>query len=984
MRGLLLFLLLFSFGISKGQERCATNQLNANVQRTEVQSDFEGWLKKRIQEKKAQQAVSPRRATAYQIPVVFHIIHDGSPVGSGSNISDDKILEQLQIINEDFNRTNADASETPAEYQDVAADAEIEFILAKQDPEGLPTSGIVRLQGSKSTYSPSEDALLTSESYWPQNDYLNIYVTDLSQGNLGYAQFPFSNLPGIASELENYKSTDGVVLDYAWTGNNENTGSFDSKGRTATHEIGHYLGLRHIWGDGGCGVDDFCEDTPPASGSSTGCPKNKISCETKDMIQNFMDYTDDVCMNLFTTCQKLRMHTVLEESPRRASLLTSPGLKEPVLTNNDLGIRSAIAPTQSQCTSMVTPGVQVRNYGLNPITAFKVSLFHEGVLLETLTSNVPLTTGETTEINFTPLFLDDQDANELTFVVTQVNGGPDGNDQNNSLTVTIAPFLPKVVPLFEDFEESTNYYKITETGAQSAWMYTTAPDSTPSNQAAVLPFYNQTANFGYQDFLITPTLDFSALTSVQLDFRYAYASRFSENLDGLIVLVSTNCGQDFLLQNMVFERYGKNLRTAGTSDFSFIPDELSDWESVNLNLTKFAGEEQIQIAFAGVNGGGNNIYLDNISVTSANLLAYDIGIKSVENLPVVSCEQSAFPLVEIKNYGYENVRDIEFQVEVNGVTFMEEFHDLFLPSGHSETFMVNTSDFMTDGFNEFIFTISQVNGRQDEQASNDQKIFYGLVNDTEDAIPVQETFENQSWIVVDPTGIPLFEVLRVNGDTVLASMSYGNETVSKSYLISPTLKTGPYNQGAIRFDYSYGQRTGFNDNLKVLLSLNCGKTFEKELLSLNSEQLAVKVSNTEWVPESREDWKTAFIDITEYMNWPELRIALVFSNGNGNRLYLDNINVLTTNDPGLPEFQNQVQLYPNPATTEFNVAFNLPEKQKVNLQVIDISGKVLFDQDFSNIINQTINLKAPSQSGFYILHVTGQEISYTKRLFIRQ
>ena len=120
------------------------------------------------------------------------------------------------------------------------------------------------------------------------------------------------------------------------------------------------------------------------------------------------------------------------------------------------------------------------------------------------------------------------------------------------------------------------------------------------------------------------------------------------------------------------------------------------------------------------------------------------------------------------------------------------------------------------------------------------------------------------------------------------------------------------------------------------------------------------------------------------MNWPELRIALVFSNGNGNRLYLDNINVLTTNDPGLPEFQNQVQLYPNPATTEFNVAFNLPEKQKVNLQLIDISGKVLFDQDFSNIINQTINLKAPSQSGFYILHVTGQEISYTKRLFIRQ
>ena len=238
-------------------------QLPQNLNRKESAQQFETWLKQAKNERLSRRALTQQQAV-YQIPVVFHVIHSGSNEGFGTNINEERIFEQIKILNQDFRRTNPDADDTPSQFRNVASDTEIEFVLAKQDPEGLPTNGIVRIKGSKDVYEPSDDRILMAESYWPHHEYLNIYVTDLSGSNLGFAQFPFSNLPGIATEFENYAITDGVVLDYKWVGINESTGSFDSYGRTATHEIGHYLGLRHIWGDGGCGFDDFCSDTPLA------------------------------------------------------------------------------------------------------------------------------------------------------------------------------------------------------------------------------------------------------------------------------------------------------------------------------------------------------------------------------------------------------------------------------------------------------------------------------------------------------------------------------------------------------------------------------------------------------------------------------------------------------------------------------------------------------------------------------------------------
>ena len=246
------------------------------------------------------------------IPVVVHIVYNNNT----ENISLAQIQSQIDVLNADFRRQNADRDNVWSQ----AADTEIEFCLATVDPQGNATSGILRQSTSRTSFSSNDDMKFNSRGgsdAWPAGDYLNMWVCDLSGGLLGYAQFPNS---GPAS-------TDGVVMDYQYFGTvGAATAPFDL-GRTTTHEVGHWLNLRHIWGDGGCNASDFVSDTPDSDASNGGCQIGSVSCNSVDMVQNYMDYSDDACMNLFTQGQKTRMRAALTGA--RASLLNSNGCGTP-------------------------------------------------------------------------------------------------------------------------------------------------------------------------------------------------------------------------------------------------------------------------------------------------------------------------------------------------------------------------------------------------------------------------------------------------------------------------------------------------------------------------------------------------------------------------------------------------------------------------------------------------------------------------------
>jgi hypothetical protein len=206
---------------------------------------------------------------------------------------------------------------------------------------------------------------------------------------VGYAQLPESTLPGLENSSNNAQ-TDGVVIWYKSVGSIDD-GPFVldpqfNKGRTVTHEVGHFFGLRHIWGDdsGSCSGTDYVNDTPNQGSSNNGCPSHpKESCSVTMMFQNFMDYTDDACMNLFTAEQVTRMNTVIENSPRRASLLASPGLSAPISVANDLGIRQVITPGETECSTSLMPAIEVRNYGSNTVTSARIEFKVNGSIVET-------------------------------------------------------------------------------------------------------------------------------------------------------------------------------------------------------------------------------------------------------------------------------------------------------------------------------------------------------------------------------------------------------------------------------------------------------------------------------------------------------------------------------------------------------------------------------------------------------------------------
>jgi hypothetical protein len=281
------------------------------------------------------------RSAVLTIPVVVHIVYNNKK----ENIPEEQVLSQINRLNKDFRRTNEDIIKVPESWKNLAVDTRIEFKLACKDPEGNPTNGITRTKTNRTKFeipadpNVPEPIKFTSEGgrdAWDTFRYLNMWVCNLSGGLLGYAQFP-----------SGHPSTDGVVMSHWAFGDRGSVlapgnpfGNQFNLGRTATHEVGHYLDCYHLWGDEGffedpCSGTDNVVDTPNQRNNNTGKPNfpdHSQKCddtgEHGTMWMNYMDYTDDDHMYMFTVGQSVRMHATLNSS--RSSLLQSEVLICPI------------------------------------------------------------------------------------------------------------------------------------------------------------------------------------------------------------------------------------------------------------------------------------------------------------------------------------------------------------------------------------------------------------------------------------------------------------------------------------------------------------------------------------------------------------------------------------------------------------------------------------------------------------------------------
>ncbi|UOQ65916.1 M43 family zinc metalloprotease [Hymenobacter volaticus] len=268
------------------------------------------------QTKKFEATSTARRSTTgvITIPVVVHVLYNVE----AQNVSDAQVAAQITVLNKDFAKANADARLIPAAFAPLAVNTNIQFVLAKQDPTGAQTTGIIHKQTKITSFTTNDVVKFSKrggDDAWPASNYLNLWVCNLGGGLLGYAQFPGGKA-----------NTDGVVVLYSSLPGGSSVSY--NKGRTATHEVGHWLNLRHIWGDTNCG-NDLVADTPTQQTSNYGCPDYPhITCNNKgDMSMNYMDYTDDACMYMFSAGQAARMNALFDTGGSRASLLNSPAAR---------------------------------------------------------------------------------------------------------------------------------------------------------------------------------------------------------------------------------------------------------------------------------------------------------------------------------------------------------------------------------------------------------------------------------------------------------------------------------------------------------------------------------------------------------------------------------------------------------------------------------------------------------------------------------
>jgi len=528
-------------------------------------------------------------APAYIIPMVFHVVHN---YGS-ENISDAQIQDAVRQVNADFRKRNADTSLTIGSFQSTAADCKIEFRLARIDPNGNCTNGIDRVQ-SELTYVGNDDAKLNP---WPRDKYLNVWVVkSMEDGVAGYSYYP--------SSVSGDPLIDGVILlsDYVGT-----TGtSTSSHAHTLSHEIGHYLNLKHCWGSTNapgvaCGNDNV-NDTPETKGWTT-CNLSGSLCNAGivENVQNFMEYS--YCSTMFTSDQRTRMQAALaSNTSSRNHLWTSSNL---LATGTDNMNYTTCAPQP-----VVTPVTQQFICAGDTVS---LSGFTTGGLAATWSWELP-GGNPSVSSDSTPHVVYSIPGTYGVSVVTSNAAGSHSASVGNLVTVLSNSAQVPAAGFTQTFENmSFPNDEWINASILPSLTWTRVANTGYSGVASMAvktagSYAGQVANF------ITPTFDLSGIASPVLTFRVAHARLTADDGDALRLFISTDCGKTWKLR---YSRSGAGLTTAAALTSSYYTPADADWRLETVNLSLFANEPNARFRFEYTQGGGNNLFIDDINFNGA-------------------------------------------------------------------------------------------------------------------------------------------------------------------------------------------------------------------------------------------------------------------------------------------------------------------------------------------------------------------------------
>lgn len=617
--------------------------------------------------------------TVLIIPIVIHIIHENG----SENISDAQVYDGVRVLNNDFRRLNSDSNQTVFPFKSIAADCQIEFRLAKIDPDGNCTNGIDRIYSSQTNIGDDNSKL----NPWPSTKYYNIWVVrSISPGGIaGYAYYPGTAPPG----------ADGVIILHNYFGSIGTSTAFNS--RVLTHETGHYLDLAHVWGSTNspgvaCG-DDGVSDTPITKGW-TSCNLNGSICTpgVKENVQNYMEYS--YCNNMFTYGQKARMVSALNSSNGGRNNLWIPSNIQATGALNAETLCAADFSAYPAATSLCS-GESItfedRSFNGQP-TAWQWS-FPGGTLIN-----------NTTALDSMPVV---QYSNAGTYDVSLSVSNSTGSaftTKYNYVSVNSSTATFNSNFYSESFETisvpGSDWFVNDLDGSGISWQVTTAAHSSGQASAFLDNFH---ANPGDADELISPSIDIANIASPYFTFNYAYAPRFGGTGDQLLVFVSSNCGKTWYQRKLIS---GNNLASSSAVFSPFVP-QATEWKQAVVSILNMANEHNVRIKFKFLGNGGNNVYLDDINIIST------LGVEGISSFnPMVSVHPNPFSDYSTLSFYLQNAEQVKVEITDMLGRYVKTLANTSFAAGNHEL-KIEKDNLLQPGF--YFLNLTSKSGRKTEK-----------------------------------------------------------------------------------------------------------------------------------------------------------------------------------------------------------------------------------------------------------------------------
>lgn len=598
-------LLLFSFNPTFAQQHsCGTDEAYSDREANDPslvgkRIEFENFLS-HIAEHPGE-AKQGKKAT-YTIPVVFHVFHQYGE----ENISKAQILDGLRVLNEDYSRTNADKSKTRSQFLARAANPDIEFKLATKDPSGQCTDGINRIASSLTVHGDLNSAI-KKQINWDYKKYLNIWVIKELGRNAGTGGYVigFATFPWAANTVDN-----GIVIRQDYIGN-IGTANRGYAGRSLTHEVGHWLGLLHPF-QGSCGNsscsrsgDRIC-DTPPVSEASYGCPLNNNTCsndspDEMDQIENFMDYANGSCANMFTNGQKAAMHSTLNSY--RAQIHSNSNLSATGVTTTQNCAPIADFHTESRVTRICAGSkLTFEDLSYRGEVSDRVWSFEGGQPSTSTFANPEVTYN-------TP------GTYKVTLTSTNASGS---NSKVKTQFITVLDSESDIAaPFYDELENTDDFladYSIGSENGTHGWRRTSAYKY--SGNFGLEARINTATEAGSKYSIVLPPIDMRGQKDLEpkISFRVAYSLREQNSGELLIIFGSDDCGVTWKsLGGMLGSTV---LASVSGTNPGWTPSSQADWKIVSKSVARYGFDtvSNLMIRLEIQSRAGNSVFIDDINI----------------------------------------------------------------------------------------------------------------------------------------------------------------------------------------------------------------------------------------------------------------------------------------------------------------------------------------------------------------------------------